>query len=350
MMSDTPGRLLRLLSLLQQRALWSGPELAERLGVTTRTVRRDIDRLRTLGYHVDAGPGATGGYRLGIGASLPPLLLDDDEATAIAIALGLSAGGTVQGVEEPALAALAKLDRLLPSRLRARVDAVRRTTLPLGGADRVAADVLVTVAHAAAEQQRLRIDYVDREGRPTQRRVDPYRLLSTGRRWYLVAFDVDRNDWRTLRADRIVAVVATGHRFRRDDPPDAVELVSRASGVSGYRYAGARRPACVARRGRGASAADGGIRRAPRRRDAAHGGSPRAGQPRRPPRRPRPSVRGPRPAGASRAPAPSRCPFGRRPRIVPCQRRRPPVSVISVTMGFVGARGERRRRPGRPSR
>jgi predicted DNA-binding transcriptional regulator YafY len=237
MMSDTPGRLLRLLSLLQQRALWSGPELAERLGVTTRTVRRDIDRLRTLGYHVDAGPGATGGYRLGIGASLPPLLLDDDEATAIAIALGLSAGGTVQGVEEPALAALAKLDRLLPSRLRARVDAVRRTTLPLGGADRVAADVLVTVAHAAAEQQRLRIDYVDREGRPTQRRVDPYRLLSTGRRWYLVAFDVDRNDWRTLRADRIVAVVATGHRFQRDDPPDAVELVSRASGVAGYRYA-----------------------------------------------------------------------------------------------------------------
>src|SRR4051812_38246517 len=120
-MSDTPGRLLRLLSLLQQRSHWSGPELAERLAVTTRTVRRDIDRLRDLGYPVDAAPGVAGGYRLAIGASLPPLLLDDDEATAIAIALALSAGGSVQGIEEPALAALTKIDRLLPSHLRARV-------------------------------------------------------------------------------------------------------------------------------------------------------------------------------------------------------------------------------------
>jgi predicted DNA-binding transcriptional regulator YafY len=235
-MADTPGRLLRLLSLLQQRALWTGPELAERLGVTTRTVRRDVDRLRGLGYAVDAGPGVAGGYRLGTGASLPPLLLDDDEATAIAIALGVSAGGAVEGVEELALAALAKLDRLLPAHLRARVDAVRRTTLPLGGADRVAADVLVTVARAAADQERLEIGYVDRDGRRSERRVDPYRLLSTGRRWYLVAHDVDRADWRTLRADRITHVRPTGHRFRLEDPPDAVELVSRASGVSPYRH------------------------------------------------------------------------------------------------------------------
>lgn len=236
-MSDTPGRLLRLLSLLQQRADWSGPELADRLGITTRTVRRDIDRLRGLGYPVDAGPGVTGGYRMGTGAALPPLLLDDDEATAIAIALGTAAGGALQGVEEPTLAALAKLDRLLPPHLRARAEAVRATTLPLGGADPVAAEVLVTVARAAADNERLRITYVDREGRRTERRIDPYRLVSTGRRWYLVALDVDRDDWRTFRADRVTTVTATGHRFHLDEPPDAVDLVSRASGVSPYRYA-----------------------------------------------------------------------------------------------------------------
>jgi predicted DNA-binding transcriptional regulator YafY len=236
-MLETSARLLRLLSLLQSRRDWSGAELADRLGVSARTVRRDVDRLRGLGYPVHATPGVAGGYRLGAGAALPPLLLDDDEATAIAIALGLSAGGAVQGVEEPALAALAKMDRLLPSHLRSRVEAVRRTTMPIGGADRVAADVLVTVARAAAELHRLRITYVDREGHRTQRRIDPYRLVSTGRRWYLVAFDVDRDDWRTLRADRITDVVITGHTFRLEDPPDAVDLLSRASGVSPYRYA-----------------------------------------------------------------------------------------------------------------
>ena len=235
-MADTPGRLLRLLSLLQQRPHWSGPELAGRLAVTTRTVRRDVDRLRALGYPVDAAPGAAGGYRLAIGSSLPPLLLDDDEATAIAIALGLTAGGAVHGIEEPALAALAKLDRLLPGHLRARVEAVRTATIPLGGGDAVTAEVLVTVARAAAERERLHLTYVDREGRETERRIDPFRLVSTGRRWYLVALDVDRDEWRTLRADRIGAVRATGHRFRLDDPPDAAELVSRASGVSPYRY------------------------------------------------------------------------------------------------------------------
>jgi predicted DNA-binding transcriptional regulator YafY len=235
-MSDTPGRLLRLLSLLQQRPDWSGPDLADRLGVTTRTVRRDVDRLRALGYPVDAAPGTTGGYRLGTGAAVPPLLLDDDEATAIAIALGLAAGGAVQGVEEPALAALGKLDRLLPPHLRARVDAVRTTTLPLAGGDRVAADLLIALARASAEQERLRLRYVDRDGRETERRIDAYRLVSTGRRWYLVALDVDRQAWRTLRVDRIVAVDPTGHRFRLDDPPDAAELVSRASGVAPYRY------------------------------------------------------------------------------------------------------------------
>jgi predicted DNA-binding transcriptional regulator YafY len=237
LMSDSAGRLLQLLSLLQQRVHWSGPELAERLGVTSRTVRRDVHRLRALGYPVEAGPGLTGGYRLGAGASLPPLLLDDDEATAIAIALGVSAGGVLPGVEEPALAALAKLERLLPPHLRARIDAVRRTTLTIGGSDQVVAEVLVTVARASAERERLQVTYVDREGRRSERRVDPYRLVSTGRRWYLVAFDVGVGDWRTLRADRITSVTPTGHRFRLEDPPDAAQLVSRASGVSPYRYA-----------------------------------------------------------------------------------------------------------------
>ena len=228
-------RLLRLLSLLQQRARWSGTELAERLEITTRTVRRDVDRLRGLGYRIEAGPGPQGGgYRLGTGAAMPPLLLDDDEATAIAIALGASAGGAVRGIEEPALAALAKLDRLLPTHLRARVDAIRRATLPIGDAERVDPDVLLAVARAAADQERLALTYVDREGRRTERRIDPYRLVSTGRRWYLVAYDVDRAAWRTLRADRVVTVTPTGHRFRLDDPPDPAAFVSRASGVGPY--------------------------------------------------------------------------------------------------------------------
>jgi predicted DNA-binding transcriptional regulator YafY len=236
-MSDTAGRLLRLLSLLQQRTDWSGPELAERLGVTTRTVRRDVDRLRTLGYPVDAGPGTTGGYRLGIGPSVPPLLLDDDEVTAVAIALGLTAGGAVRGIEEPALAALAKLDRLLPTHLRARVEAVRSTTLPLDTADAVVGSVLITLARAAADRERVRIRYVDREGRETDRRVDPFRLVSTGRRWYLVALDVTRDEWRTLRVDRIADIAPTGHHFELGSTPDAIDFVSRASGVAPYRYA-----------------------------------------------------------------------------------------------------------------
>lgn len=235
-MADTSARLLHLLSLLQQRASWSGPELAERLGVSDRTVRRDIDRLRRLGYPVDAAPGAIGGYQLAIGASVPPLLLDDDEATAIALALGLAASGAFGGLEETAVAALAKLDRVLPARVRARVAAVRTTTVSLATADAPDPGILVTLAKAAADGERLRLVYVDREDRRTERRVDPFRLVSTGRRWYLVAHDVDRADWRTLRADRIHEAVATGHRAALTDPPDAADLVARASGVAPYRW------------------------------------------------------------------------------------------------------------------
>jgi predicted DNA-binding transcriptional regulator YafY len=234
---DTSARLLRLLSLLQSRPDWSGPELADRLGVTTRTVRRDADRLRQLGYPVDAHAGAGGGYRMGIGATLPPLLLDDDEATAVALALGVTAGGAVAGIEEPALAALTKLDRLLPPRLRHRVAALRAATVrmaqPSGDVD---AATLGALAQACAGQERVHFGYRDRDARESVRRADPYRLVCTGRRWYFVAFDVDRADWRTFRVDRVGVVKLTGHRIRIDDPPDARELVSRATAVAPYRY------------------------------------------------------------------------------------------------------------------
>ncbi len=235
---DTSARLLKLLSLLQKRPNWVGPELAEELGVTTRTVRRDVDRLRTLGYPVDATPGAAGGYRLGIGAVVPPLLLDDDEATAIAIALGASAGGAVRGIEEPALAALSKLDRLLPPRLRARVAAVQGATVPLrsAGAGDVDAQTLVDLAQASTEQEQLRVAYRDHAGHETDRRLEPYRVVNAGRRWYLVARDVDRQAWRTLRVDRMTGVTRSGHRFRLEDPPDAAALVSRSVSVAPYRY------------------------------------------------------------------------------------------------------------------
>jgi predicted DNA-binding transcriptional regulator YafY len=238
----TSARLLRLLSLLQARPWWSGPELAQRLEVTTRTVRRDVQRLRDLGYPVDGAPGEAGGYRLGTGGDLPPLLLDDDEATAVAVALAVSTTGAVRGLEEPALAALAKLDRLLPPRLRERVDAVRRATVTLtgdapAGGDGVDAELLVTLAQACAGDERVEVAYEDRDGHRTARRLEPYRLVATGRRWYLVAHDVDRRAWRTFRVDRIGSVRRTGHRFVPDPgAPDAAALVQEATTTAPYRY------------------------------------------------------------------------------------------------------------------
>jgi predicted DNA-binding transcriptional regulator YafY len=234
---ETPARLLRLLSLLHTRVQWTGPELAGRLEVTTRTVRRDVDRLRSLGYLIDSTPGPTGAYRLAPGGTLPPLPLDDDEAVAVAVSLRTAAGGSVAGVDEAALTALAKLERVLPARLRSRVLAVGAATVALTSAEaKVDADALVTIAQACQGSERLRFMYRDRSSHQSERTVEPHRLVHTGRRWYLVARDVRRDDWRTFRADRVTDIVATGHRFVFDDPPDAAALVSRGVSVAPYRH------------------------------------------------------------------------------------------------------------------
>lgn len=231
------GRLLHLLSLLQARPDWTGGELSERLGVTDRTVRRDVQRLRALGYPVEAAPGLAGGYRLGVGARLPPLLLDDDEAVAVALGLRTAAGGTVAGLEEAAVAALAKLEQVLPDRLRNRVRAVQAATVPLLAAGpEVAASTLVTLAQACRGSERLRFGYTDGRGAGTERTVEPFRLVPTGRRWYLVARDVRRGGWRTFRVDRIDEPQGTGHRFTLDDPPDAAALVSSSVAVAPYEH------------------------------------------------------------------------------------------------------------------
>jgi len=242
----TSARLLSMLTLLQQRVSWSGDEMAERLGVTTRTVRRDADRLRELGYPVQAVSGPGGGYRLGRGKALPPLLLDDDEAVAAVVSLRTAAGGTVAGIGELSLSALAKLEQVLPVRLRARVDDLSASTVALGtGVIPVDADLLVAAARACRVPERISFDYVRRDGTLRRRRVEPYRLVHTGRRWYLVARDADRSagdqpsdhgGWRTFRVDRMSDLLATGHRFRVVDPPDAAAFVTEAVSRAPYRY------------------------------------------------------------------------------------------------------------------
>jgi predicted DNA-binding transcriptional regulator YafY len=236
-MLETSARLLRLLSLLQSRRDWTGPDLAGRLAVTTRTLRRDVDRLRRLGYPVEAGSGPAGGYRLGIGAALPPLLLDDTEAVAIAVGLRTASGGPVTGLAEAAEAALTKLERVLPARLRDRVDALTSSTVALtGSGPAVEPAQLVVLARACRESEQVRFGYLDGHDRRTERLVEPNRLVSTGRRWYLVAHDTTRDDWRTFRVDRIEAATATGRRFTRADPPDLAALVSRSIAVAPYTW------------------------------------------------------------------------------------------------------------------
>lgn len=237
--TETTGRVLQLLGLLQSRRVWTGEELARRLDVTTRSVRRDIERLRELGYPVHAGKGPGGGYQLGAGAALPPLLLDPDEAVAMAVCLRLAAGGSVAGVGESALRALSKLDQVMPARLRSQVSAVHDATVTLApnSSDApVEPDVLMALARACRDHEHVSADYTDIRGNHTQRRLEPYQLVTTGRRWYLMAYDRDREDWRSLRLDRMSAVAARGSTFAPREAPDAAEYVGRSISSSPYRY------------------------------------------------------------------------------------------------------------------
>ncbi|OKJ97063.1 DNA-binding transcriptional regulator [Streptomyces sp. CB03234] len=237
-MLETSARLLRLLSLLQAHREWSGADLAQRLGVTPRTVRRDVDRLRELGYPVNASPGTGGGYQLGAGAALPPLLLDDDEAVAVAVGLRTAAGSGIEGVGETSVGALAKLEQVLPDRLRRRVSALTTFTVPIlrTPESQVDPSVLTELAAACRDSERLRFEYRDHNGSATRRTVEPHRLVCTERRWYLVAWDVDRSDWRTFRADRIVPRPPHGPRFPPRTPPaeDLAAYVSQGVSTSAY--------------------------------------------------------------------------------------------------------------------
>jgi predicted DNA-binding transcriptional regulator YafY len=239
-MLETSARLLRLLSLLQGRRDWTGAELATRLGVTTRTIRNDMGRLRGLGYPVDARPGVAGGYRLGAGGAMPPLLLDDEEAVAVAIGLRTAASGSVAGIEETSVRALAKLQQVLPSRLRRRVGAFQSHALPMPSRGPQAdLDVLTVIAGACRDHERLRFDYRAHSGAASRRTVEPYRLVNDRRRWYLVAWDTDRDAWRTFRADRIEPRTPAGPRFTPRSLPSDREIaaqVARGTGEATWRY------------------------------------------------------------------------------------------------------------------
>ncbi|TDC60441.1 WYL domain-containing protein [Actinomadura sp. GC306] len=218
-------RLLRLLSLLQARRAWSGPELCERLGVSARTVRRDIGRLRDLGYPVHAVPGAAGGYGLAAGAAMPPLLLDDEEAVAIAVGLqAAAAGGAVEGIGEASVRALAKLQQVLPARLRRRVSALHAATTPLDGppaGPRADPRTLTVLAAACRDRERIRFTYRRADGTESARVAEPHGLVPAGRRWYLVAFDTGRGAWRSFRVDRLTSPRPTGVRAAPREPPAA---------------------------------------------------------------------------------------------------------------------------------
>ncbi|MFW6689603.1 helix-turn-helix transcriptional regulator [Streptomyces sp. MAR4 CNX-425] len=276
-MGDTPARLLTLLSVLQSGREHTGPELAARLGVSVRTVRRDVDRLRALGYPVDATVGSVGGYRLAAGTAMPPLLLDDDEAVAVAAGLRTVAAGGVAGIGETSVRALAKLEQVLPARLRHRVAAVQRATVPLTvspagavpaeGAP-VSAEVLAVLAAACARGEGVRFGYRPKRAGPPgggeapgtghpgpaagqgveprgtrpaggpaagARHVEPYRLVSTGHRWYLVAYDRDRDGWRSFRVDRVDDPRPTGVRHHPRELPAADAAAFVAESVAGHR-------------------------------------------------------------------------------------------------------------------
>ena len=237
-MQSPSSRLLELLSLLQARPHWSARELAERLGITERTVRRDVTRLRQLGYPVEADAGRTGGYQLGRGGAMPPLLLTDDESVAVAVGLRVAATGGLAGYDEAAVAALAKLEQMLPAALRERVVALNSATMltrscvgPL-----IDPEALLTVAQVCRRFERLRFGYRDGSGAVTERRVEPHGLVNAERRWYLVARDLDRQDWRTFRLDRMTKPTLTGHRFVPNEKPDVGAMVAQGLAAAPYRW------------------------------------------------------------------------------------------------------------------
>jgi len=229
-MSETSSRLLELLSLLQARRDWPGAELAERLEVSPRTIRRDMERLRALGYPVESVRGPAGAYRLRAGAAMPPLLLDEDEAIAIAVGLRTAARASVAGIEETSIRALVKLEQVLPAHLRRRVGALGSATIapPVGGPT-VDAQHLTVIAAACRDTECLRFTYRSRDGTDSRRDVEPHSLVNLGRRWYLVAWDRRREDWRTFRVDRLDRPAATGARFtaRKLPAKDASAYVER---------------------------------------------------------------------------------------------------------------------------
>ncbi|WP_414672441.1 helix-turn-helix transcriptional regulator [Lentzea sp.] len=239
MVSDA-ARLLRLLSLLQTPREWPGSELARRLEVTPRTVRRDVDRLRDLGYPVEATMGVLGGYRLVAGAAIPPLLLDDEEAVAIAVGLRTAARQPVAGIAESSLRALAKLQQVLPSRLARRVASLTAATTSAASSSASLVDPgqLSVIAGAVEARSRVRFAYVAQENVVSKRHVEPVRLVALDRRWYLLAFDVERDGWRTFRVDRISSSLATGVRFAPRVPPggDAISYVTETMYSSAPTY------------------------------------------------------------------------------------------------------------------
>lgn len=230
-MLSSSSRLLRVLSLLQTRSHWAGQELAERLEVHPRTLRRDIDRLRQLGYPIHASSGVAGGYAFRAGESLPPLLLDDEEALAVSIALQIAAAGTVSGVEESSLRALVKLEQVMPVRLRRRTDALRSAILPMQRmGPTIDAGALATLATACRDQLQVGFHYRDLRGQGSVRTVEPHALVHTGNHWYLVAWDPARDDWRTFRIDRVQGAPRTGAHFAPRDAP-AGDLRAYVSGA-----------------------------------------------------------------------------------------------------------------------
>ena len=237
-MLSSSSRLLRVLSLLQTRSHWAGPELAERLEIHPRTLRRDIDRLRELGYPIHASSGVAGGYAFRAGQALPPLLLDDEEALAVAIALRMATAGTVGGVEESSLRALVKLEQVMPTRLRKRIDALRSAILPTEHmGPTVQAAALAVLAAACRDQLRVAFAYLDAKGQASQRTVEPQGLVHTGHRWYLVAWDPARSDWRSFRIDRMVGEAVAGAHFAPRPGPDGGDLrgyVSRSVALSQF--------------------------------------------------------------------------------------------------------------------